>query len=392
MFACLVPAIALGAACDRARLWPFFIFTFFWTTFVYDPIAMWIWNPNGWAVKWGILDYAGGGPVEISSGITGTVISIYLGHRYGYGTEKLLFKPHNVSNVVLGTVLLWVGWLGFNGGSTFAANLRAGMAIATTNLAGSVGGLTWMVMDYRLERKWSVVGFCTGAIAGLVAITPAAGFVGMPAALLIGVVAAFCCNLCTGLKNLVRVDDAMDVFAVHALAGIVGLLLTGIFAQKSVANNDGYLEIKGGWLDGHFVQLPLQLAWCAVTVCWNAAVTFLLLFVIDHTPYIGPFRPSELGEIVGMDVDQCGEAAYDFEDALDDPEHPSKRFSRLESRNPADIEQVAGSDENEKHGPSPSVRTYHTDQGQAPVMGSVQGSTDVAASTVAADIQPREFS
>lgn len=356
MFACLVPAIMLGAACDRARLWPFFVLTFFWTTFVYDPIAMWIWNPNGWAVKWNILDYAGGGPVEISSGISGTVISIYLGKRYGYGTEKLLFRPHNVSQVVLGTVLLWVGWLGFNGGSTFAANLRAAMAIAATNLAGSVAGITWMVMDYRLERKWSVVGFCTGAIAGLVAITPAAGFVGMPAALLIGVVAAFFCNLCTGLKNLVRVDDAMDVFAVHALAGIIGLVMTGIFAQKSVAHNDGYLDIKGGWLSGHFVQLPLQLAWCAVTVCWNVAVTFLLMFVIDRIPYIGPFRPSEVGELVGMDVDQCGETAYDFD--MEDMEAeayihgthhlhpPASRDDDAHARTPpaadSDVEKAAG--------------------------------------------------
>lgn len=329
MFACLVPAIMLGAACDRARLWPFFIFTFWWTTLVYDPIAMWVWNPNGWASKWGVIDYAGGGPVEISSGISGTAISIYLGHRYGYGTEKLMFRPHNVSHVILGTVLLWVGWLGFNGGATFAANLRAAMAVAVTNLAASVGGITWMVMDYRLERKWSVVGFCTGAIAGLVAITPAAGFVGMPAALLIGVLAGFCCNLCTGLKNILRIDDAMDVFAVHALAGIIGLILTGIFAQKSVAHNDGYLDIRGGWLSGHFVQLPLQLAWCAVTVCWNLAVTFLLMFIIDHIPYIGPFRTSEVGELVGMDVDQCGEAAYALEDEEGTIEAELKRTSRL---------------------------------------------------------------
>lgn len=178
MFAALVPAIALGAACERARVWPFLVLTFAWSTLVFDPIACWIWAPNGWAFKWGVLDYAGGGPVEIASGISGTVISYYLGPRHGYGTERLLFKPHNVSHVVLGTILLWVGWLGFNGGSTFAANLRAGMSIATTNTAASVAGLTWMFMDWRIERKWSVVGFCTGAIAGLVAITPAAGFVG----------------------------------------------------------------------------------------------------------------------------------------------------------------------------------------------------------------------
>ncbi|KDN53302.1 ammonium transporter [Tilletiaria anomala UBC 951] len=312
MFAALVPAIALGAACERARVWPFLVLTFCWTTLVFDPIACWVWAPNGWAFKWGVLDYAGGGPVEIASGITGTVISYYLGPRHGYGTERLLFKPHNVSHVVLGTAFLWFGWMGFNGGSTFAANLRAGMSIATTNTAASCAGLTWMFMDWRIERKWSVVGFCTGAIAGLVAITPAAGFVGVPASVLIGVAAAALSNLSTSLKNLARCDDVMDIFAVHALAGIVGLLLTGIFTQASVANNDGYLVIDGGWLDGNWIQLPKQIAWCAVTVAWAAVVTWILMFVIDHIPYIGPFRSTELAEIIGLDEDQCGEYAYDY--------------------------------------------------------------------------------
>ncbi len=250
--------------------------------------------------------------MEINSGIMGTVVSYYLGPRLGYGTEKLLFKPHNVSHVVLGTVLLWFGWLGFNGGSTFAANLKAGMAIATTNLAASAGGLTWMFMDWRIERKWSVVGFCTGAIAGLVAITPAAGFLGMPAALLVGVAAAVVSNLATSLKNVARCDDAMDIFAVHALAGIVGLLLTGIFAQASVAANDAITAIPGGWLDGNFIQLPKQIAWCAVTTAWCGVVTYLLMFILDHIPYIGPFRSTELAEIIGLDEDQCGEHAYDY--------------------------------------------------------------------------------
>lgn len=312
MFANLVPAIAIGAACERARVWPFLVFTLVWTTFVYDFIAHWVWSSNGWAYKWGVLDYAGGGPVEVCSGITGLVISYYLGKRHGYGTDRLLFKPHNVSHIVLGTVLLWFGWLGFNGGSTFAANLRAGMSLATTNTAASMAAMTWMVMDYRFERKWSVVGFCTGAIAGLVAITPAAGFIGVPASFLVGFLAAFVSNLCTQLKVFMRCDDVMDIFAVHAVAGYVGILLTGIFAQASVANNDGFLEIPGGWLDGHFVQLPIQLAWCAVVTAWTGGVTFVIMFVLDHTPGIGPFRASTTAEIIGVDEEQCGEFAYDF--------------------------------------------------------------------------------
>lgn len=337
MFANLVPAIAIGAACERARVWPFLVFTLVWTTFVYDFVAHWVWSSTGWAYTWGVLDYAGGGPVEIVSGITGTVISYYLGKRHGYGTDRLLFKPHNVSHIVLGTALLWFGWLGFNGGSTFAANLRAGMSLATTNTAASMGAITWMVMDYRFERKWSVVGFCTGAIAGLVAITPAAGFIGVPAAFLVGFLAAFISNLSTKLKALAHCDDVMDVFAVHAIAGIVGLLLTGIFAQKSVANNDGYLMIDGGWLDGHFIQLPKQIAWCAVCVAWTGGITYAIMFILDHIPGIGPFRATEEAEIIGVDEEQCGEFAYDFAyfnrdlEGNYDPEH-GKQLSMMEHR------------------------------------------------------------
>jgi Amt family ammonium transporter len=160
----------------------------------------------------------------------------------------VIFKPSNVSQVVLGTVLLWVGWLGFNGGSCFAGSLKAALAVFNTNLAGSTGALTWLFMDFRLERKWSVVGFCTGAIAGLVAVTPAAGFCGAPACALIGVVSAVVSNLCTRLKTSMRVDDPMDIFAVHALAGMIGLFMTGLFAQASVAANDGYAVIDGGWM------------------------------------------------------------------------------------------------------------------------------------------------
>jgi Amt family ammonium transporter len=325
MFANLVPAIAIGAACERARVFPFIIFTLVWTTFVYDFIAHWIWSSTGWAYTWGVLDYAGGGPVEVCSGVTGVVISYYLGKRHGYGTDRLLFKPHNVSHIVLGTALLWFGWLGFNGGSTFAANLRAGMAIATTNTAASVAGLTWMIMDYRFERKWSVVGFCTGAIAGLVAITPAAGFIGVPASMLVGFLAALISNLCTKVKTYAHCDDVMDVFAVHAVAGVVGLLLTGIFAQSSVAANDGYLQISQ------------QLAWSVAVTAWTGGVTYAIMFVLDHIPGIGPFRATETAEIIGVDEEQCGEFAYDFAyfnrdlEGNYDPEHGQK-LSMMEHR------------------------------------------------------------
>ena len=170
--------LASGAIAERGKLGPMMVFMFVWETLVYDPIACWTWNTHGWSAVMGGLDYAGGTPVHIASGTAALAISIYLGQRRGYGTERLAYKPHNTSYVVLGTALLWFGWFGFNGGSALSANLRATNACIITNLSASVGGLTWMLWDYRLERKWSVVGFCSGAIVGLVAITPGSGYVG----------------------------------------------------------------------------------------------------------------------------------------------------------------------------------------------------------------------
>ena len=170
--------IAVGAIAERGRLGPTLVFSFVWATIVYNPLAYMTWNAKGWSFVKGGLDFAGGTPVHISSGTAALAISIYLGKRTGYGTEKLAYKPHNTTYVVLGTVFLWFGWFGFNGGSALSANVRAASACVVTNLAASVGGITWMLWDYRLERKWSAVGFCSGAVSGLVAITPASGFVG----------------------------------------------------------------------------------------------------------------------------------------------------------------------------------------------------------------------
>jgi len=170
--------IAVGAIAERGRLGPTLVFSFLWGTIVYNPLAYMTWNAKGWSFVKGGLDFAGGTPVHISSGTAALAISIYLGRRTGYGTEKLAYKPHNTTYVILGTVFLWFGWFGFNGGSALSANVRAAQACVVTNLAASVGGLTWMLWDYRLERKWSAVGFCSGAVSGLVAITPASGFVG----------------------------------------------------------------------------------------------------------------------------------------------------------------------------------------------------------------------
>lgn len=363
MFANLVPAILLGAAAERSRTLPAMIFIFCWTTLVYDVLAHWIWSVNGWAFKWGVLDYAGGVPVELASGIGGLAYSYFIGKRRGYGTERIMFKPSNVSSVTLGTVMLWVGWMGFNGGSCFAASLKAAMSVFNTNLAGAVGAITWMIMDFRLERKWSMVGFCTGAIAGLVAVTPAAGFVGAPAAALIGLVSAALSNLATGCKASMRVDDPMDIFAVHALAGIVGTLMTGIFAQSSVAANDGFSAIAGGWLNGNWVQLGKQVAWVAVGTAWTFVVTYAIMFVINLIPGC-KFRASEEAEIVGMDEVEHDEYIADYaffrRDLEEEPDLVWRTYSRHRADNSSFRRDV------ERGRPDAPVRQYSRSRSQGP--------------------------
>ncbi len=203
---------------------------FVWSTAVYDVIACWTWNPRGWSAKLGGLDFAGGTPVHIASGSAALAYSIMLGKRRGHGTHELNFRPHNVTHIVIGTVFLWVGWFGFNAGSALEADLRAVMAAVVTNLSASVGGMTWCLLDYRLEHKFSTVGFCSGVVAGLVCITPASGFVPAWAAVIFGIIGAASCNYATKIKFFLGADDALDIFAVHGIGGLVGNLLTGIFA------------------------------------------------------------------------------------------------------------------------------------------------------------------
>ncbi|KAJ7769466.1 ammonium transporter [Mycena metata] len=311
MFAAITPILAIGAVAERSRLWPLIVFVFVWSTLVYDPIACWTWNSNGWSFVLGGLDFAGGSPVHISSGSAGLAISIYLGKRTGWGTGRLAYKPHNTSYVVLGTVFLWFGWFGFNGGSALAANLRAANACIITNLAASVGGMVWMFWDWRLERKWSAVGFCSGAIAGLVAITPASGFVGVPASVLFGFMAGTVCNFATQLKFLFGYDDTLDIFASHAIGGIVGNLLTGLFAQSRVAFYDGATVIPGGWLDHHYIQLAYQLADSVAALSYSFVMTTIILWIMHFIPTLR-LRASEESELLGIDDAEMGEYAYDY--------------------------------------------------------------------------------
>jgi len=311
MFAAITVIIALGGFADRAAFGPVLVFIFIWSTIVYDPIACWNWNTNGWSFKLGGLDFAGGTPVHISSGTAAVAISKYLGKRIGYGTDRLVYKAHNVSYVIIGTVFLWFGWFGFNGGSALSANLRAAQACVVTNLAASVSGLTWMLWDYRIEHKWSAVGFCSGAVAGLVAITPGSGFVGAPAAVLFGVMAGTLCNFGTQLKFLIGCDDALDVYACHAIGGLVGNLLTGIFAQASVAGADGFTVIPGGWLDHNWKQLGIQAADSAAGMSYSYIMTTIILWVMHYIPGLR-LRVSDEEQLQGIDISQMGEVSYDY--------------------------------------------------------------------------------
>lgn len=334
MFSAVTVALATGAVAERGRLLPCVIFMFIWSTVVYDPIACWTWNPNGWSQRMGGLDFAGGTPVHIASGSAALAYSMMLGKRRGHGTHELNYRPHNVTHIVIGTVFMWIGWFGFNAGSALAANMRAILAAVVTNLAASVGGITWCVLDYRLERKWSTVGFCSGVVSGLVAITPGSGippstpfspspstysipffpvtgYVPVWAAIPTGVLGAALANYATKLKFLIRIDDALDIFAVHAVGGLVGNICTAFFAADYIARLDGVQTIRGGWLNQNWIQLPIQLADSFSGGLYSFAGTCVILFIMNLIPGLH-LRVAEESEILGVDDTEIGEFAYDY--------------------------------------------------------------------------------
>ncbi|KAL1644757.1 ammonium transporter Amt1 [Diplodia intermedia] len=315
MFAAITVALAVGAVAERGRMLPCVIYMFIWSTVIYDPIACWTWNPSGWAANMGSIDFAGGTPVHIASGTAALAYSYMLGKRRGHGTQELNYRPHNVTHIVIGTVFLWVGWFGFNAGSAGAANVRAVMAAVVTNLAACVGGITWCLVDYRLEKKWSTVGFCSGVIAGLVAITPGSGFVPAWAAVVFGVCGGAFCNYATKLKYFLRCDDALDIFAVHGVGGFVGNILTAFFAADYIAHLDGSTEIDGGWLNHNWVQLGYQLADSVAGGAYSFGGTCIILGALGFLGTWIPalrLRATEEEEILGIDDVEIGEFAYDY--------------------------------------------------------------------------------
>lgn len=321
MFACITVALAVGAVAERGRMLPCVVFMFVWSTVVYDPIACWTWNSNGWAFNMGGLDFAGGTPVHIASGTAALAYSYALGKRAGHGTQALNFRPHNVTHIVIGTVFLWVGWFGFNAGSALSANLRAVMAAVVTNISAGVGGITWCLIDYRLEGKWSTVGFCSGVVAGLVAITPASGFVPAWAAVPFGVIGGIGCNFGTQLKYWISADDALDIFAVHGIGGIIGNILTAFFAADYIAHLDGATEIEGGWLNQNWKQLGYQVADSAAGMAWSFVISILILYVLNLIGRVFPsmrLRANSHEEELGIDDVELGEFAYDYVELIRD--------------------------------------------------------------------------
>ncbi|KAK2750668.1 hypothetical protein FQN57_002741 [Myotisia sp. PD_48] len=317
-FCAVTAAIVMGAVAERGRLLPAMVFTFFWATLVYCPVACWVWNVNGWAMKYGVMDYAGGGPVEIVSGMTALAYSMVLGRRH----ERMMvnFRPHNVSLILLGTVFLFFGWLGFNGGSAFGANLRAVMACWNTYLTASFAAMTWVLLDWRLARKWSMVGWCSGTISGLVAATPASGFLPPWASVILGIVTGVVANYSTKLKYWMRIDDTMDVFAEHGIAGIVGLIFNALFGSDAIVSLDGVNvglmnsttgTAVGGWIIGNYRQLYIQVAYIVACSAYTFVVSAIIAYAINLIPGLH-LRASEQAELLGMDDDQMGEFAYDY--------------------------------------------------------------------------------
>lgn len=305
-----VAIMAGGLVAERGRFMPALIFIFLWSTVVYSPVVYWIWG-GGWASSWrgGALDYAGGGPVEILSGVSTFVYSAFMGRR----NENLMinFRPHNISTIFLGTCLLYFGWLFFNGFSCGNASVKVPYSMMNTHLSGAFGAITWCLLDFRLEGKWSMVGVCSGCISGLVAATPASGFIPLWASVILGVVAGIVCNFLTQLKYLCRVDDSLDVLAEHGIAGMVGLIFNGIFGSSAVAGYDGVTDHAGGWLDHNWKQLYIQIVYILATTAYSAGVTAILCFVINSIPGL-QLRVDYNAEEQGVDEDQIGEFAYDY--------------------------------------------------------------------------------
>ncbi|RYF27522.1 MAG: ammonium transporter [Comamonadaceae bacterium] len=285
-FAIITAALVVGAFVERMRFVYMLVFVGLWTLLVYAPIAHWVWEPGGWLARLGALDFAGGSVVHINAGMAGLACAWFLGRRRGYGREP--FEPYNLGFTMAGAALLWVGWFGFNAGSALASDGRAGLALVTTQIAAAAGALAWAAGEGFTRGRASLLGLCSGLVAGLVAITPAAGYVTPRSALVIGVVAGLACYWgSTGLKRMLQLDDSLDVFGVHGIGGIVGSLLTGVFASQRIGGVEG--------------SLLTQALGAGAVMAYSLVASALLLWVVD---VVLGLRVDEPAELQGLDLSQ----------------------------------------------------------------------------------------
>jgi Amt family ammonium transporter len=305
MFFVITPALICGAFAERMKFSAMCVFMVLWGTLVYCPLAHWVWSPNGWLASgpYAAFDFAGGTVVHMSSGFSALICALVLGKRLGYGQEPM--PPHNLTYTCIGAALLWVGWFGFNAGSAAAANGLAANAFVTTHLATAAGLIAWPVAEWIKRGKPSVLGACSGAVAGLVCITPGSGFVSPMSAIVIGLVAGFACFwACTTLKSKFNYDDSLDAFGVHGVGGTLGCLLTGVFATQAVQGPE-----KSGGIDGNWHQVLNQGISAAATIALAVVGTFILLKILDAAMGL---RVDQNDEIQGLDLSQHGEEGYIF--------------------------------------------------------------------------------
>jgi Amt family ammonium transporter len=300
MFAIITPALIAGAFAERLKFSAYVLFTLLWSTLIYDPLAHWVWGNGGWMASMGVLDFAGGIVVHVSSGISALVVALVVGKRLGYPRERSL--PHNLTMVLLGGGVLWFGWFGFNGGSALSASGIAVLALVNSQLAAAAGGLTWLLIDLLRYGKASALGFVSGLVAGLATVTPASGFVGPMAAVGIGIAAGLACYGAVMLKSRLNYDDTLDAFGVHGVGGAVGTILLGVFAAKAW-NPAG----ANGLLAGNASLLGKQVLAVGVTIAFSVAGTLVILKVVDAL--VG-LRVTADEEREGLDINLHGEEGY----------------------------------------------------------------------------------
>jgi Amt family ammonium transporter len=300
MFAAITPALITGAFAERKRFSAFVLFTILWSILVYSPLAHWVWSVDGWLYQLGALDFAGGTVVHISSGVSALIVALLLGRRAANGDRM---EPHDVPMTILGAGLLWFGWFGFNAGSAVAANGLAANAFVVTNIAAAAATITWVLASYLRTGKVSVVGAACGAVAGLVAITPASGYVTVGGALIIGLVVGGLCYSATLLRSRLKIDDALDVFSVHGVGGMFGAIATGVFATTLITGPEG----ARGLLEGNAQQLVNQLIAVVATIAYAVVGTFVIVKVVG---LLLGLRVKPEAEEMGLDLSVHGEAAY----------------------------------------------------------------------------------